>query len=78
MSGGDGETIGRRTRINRRGRRERKMQRFKSSGSAQKFPVEPCSRLHTFNGPTPSHLGSDTPTLRAAAMKTWREAAVPM
>jgi hypothetical protein len=42
-------------------RRERKMQRFKSSGSAQKIPVEPCSRLQHLQRPTPSHLGSDTP-----------------
>src|ERR1700722_15401930 len=36
-----------------------KMQRFKSSGSAQKFLS--CSRLQHLQRPTPSHLGSDTP-----------------
>src|ERR1700688_530157 len=25
------------------------------------IPVEPCSRLQHLQGPTPSHLGSDTP-----------------
>jgi hypothetical protein len=42
-------------------RRERKMQRFKSSGSAQKFLSSHAAVFNTFNVPTPSHLGSDTP-----------------
>ena len=59
-------------------RRERKMQRFKSSGSAQKFLSSHAAVFNTFN--VQRHLTSAQThrTLRAAAMKTWREAAVPM
>src|ERR1700688_638126 len=59
-------------------RRERKMQRFKSSGSAQKFLSSHAAVFNTFK--VQRHLTSAQThrTLRAAAMKTWREAAVPM
>ena len=59
-------------------RRERKIQRFKSSGSAQKFLSSHAAIFNTFN--VQRHLTSAQThrTLRAAAMKTWREAAVPM
>src|SRR5580700_7382017 len=59
-------------------RRERKMQRFKSSGSAQKFLSSHAAVFNTFH--VQRHLTSAQThrTLRAAAMKTWREAAVPM
>ena len=59
-------------------RRERKMQRFKSSGSAQKFLSSHAAVFNTFN--VQRHLTSAQThrTLRAAAMKTLREAAVPM
>jgi putative transposase len=59
-------------------RRERKMQRFKSSGSAQKFLSSHAAVFNTFN--VQRHLISAHThrTLRAAAMKTWREAAVAM
>ena len=59
-------------------RRERKMQRFKSSGSAQKFLSSHAAVFNTFN--VQRHLTSAQThrTLRAAAMKPWREAAVPM
>ena len=54
-------------------RRERKMQRFKSSGSAQKFLSSHAAVFNTFN--VQRHLTSAQThrTLRAAAMKTWRE-----
>src|SRR5271154_1063155 len=42
-------------------RRERKMQRFKSAGSAQKIPLHPRCRLQHFQRPTPSHVSSNTP-----------------
>ena len=56
-------------------RRERKMQRFKSPGSAQKFLSTHAAVYNTFN--VERHL---TParthrTLRVAAMNAWREAA---
>jgi putative transposase len=59
-------------------RRERKMQRFKSSGSAQKFLSSHAAVFNIFN--VQRHLTSAQThrTLRAAAMNTWREAAVPM
>jgi putative transposase len=37
-------------------RRERKMQRFKSTGSALEIPVNACRRLQHLQRPTPSHL----------------------
>jgi transposase-like protein len=54
-------------------RRERKMQRFKSAGSAQKFLSAHAAVCNTFNvqrhlTPARSHR-----VLRAAAMSTWRE-----
>src|SRR5580698_6412811 len=55
-------------------RRERKMQRFKSAGSAQKFLSTHAAVYNTFN--VQRHLTS-TQThrmLRAAAMDTWRTA----
>jgi transposase-like protein len=55
-------------------RRERKMQRFKSPGSAQRFLSAHAAVFNTFN--VQRHLTS-APThrvLRAAAMRTWREA----
>ena len=55
-------------------RRERKMQRFKSAGSAQKFLSTHAAVYNTFN--VQRHLTSARThrTLRAAAMSTWREA----
>ena len=54
---------------------ERKMQRFKSPGSAQKFLSTHAAVYNTFN--VQRHLTSAQThrTLRAAAMNTWREAA---
>ena len=54
-------------------RRERKMQHFKSAGSAQKFLSTHAAVYNTFNvqrhlTPARSHR-----VLRAAAMSTWRE-----
>src|ERR1700678_1994688 len=59
-------------------RRERKMQRFKSSGSAQKFLSSHAAVFNTFNVQRHLTAAQTHRTLRAAAMKTWREAAVPM
>ena len=55
-------------------RRERKMQRFKSPGSAQKFLSTHAAVYNTFN--VQRHLTSAQThrTLRAAAMETWRTA----
>ena len=54
-------------------RRERKMQRFKSAGSAQKFLSAHAAVYNTFN--VQRHLTSAQTrrVLRAAAMTTWRE-----
>jgi transposase-like protein len=54
-------------------RRERKMQRFKSAGSAQKFLSTHAAAYNTFN--VQRHLTSAQShrVLRAAAMSTWRE-----
>ena len=54
-------------------RRERKMQRFKSAGSAQKFLSTHAAVYNTFN--VQRHLTSAQThrVLRAAAMTTWRE-----
>src|SRR5208282_2391633 len=53
-------------------RRERKMQRFKSPGSAQKFLSAHAAVYNTFN--VQRHLASAQThrVLRAAAMSTWR------
>ena len=55
-------------------RRERKMQRFKSAGSAQKFLSTHAAAYNTFN--VQRHLTSAQThrVLRTAAMTTWREA----
>jgi transposase-like protein len=55
-------------------RRERKMQRFKSARSAQKFLSTHAAVFNTFN--IQRHLTSAQThrTLRTAAMSTWREA----
>jgi transposase-like protein len=55
-------------------RRELKLQRFKSAGSAQKFLSTHAAVFNTFN--VQRHLTSAQAhrTLRAEAMKTWREA----
>jgi putative transposase len=55
-------------------RRERKMQRFKSPGSAQKFLSTHAAIYNTFN--VQRHLTSAQThrTLRAAAIDTWRTA----
>src|SRR5450755_3441054 len=55
-------------------RRERKMQRFKSPGSAQKFLSTHAAVYNIFN--LQRHLKSARMhrALRAAAMSTWREA----
>jgi putative transposase len=55
-------------------RRERKMQRFKSAGSAQKFLSIHAAAYNTFN--VQRHLTSAQShrALRAAAMNMWREA----
>ena len=55
-------------------RRERKMQRFKSPGSAQKFLSTHAAVYNVFN--VQRHLTSAQThhTFRAAAMNTWREA----
>jgi putative transposase len=54
-------------------RRERKMQRFKSAGAAQKFLSTHAAVFNTFN--VQRHLASARThrTFRAAAMSTWRE-----
>ena len=55
-------------------RRERKMQRFKSAGSAQKFLSTHAAVYNTFN--VQRHLTSAQThrVLRAAAMNTWQTA----
>ncbi len=52
-------------------RRERKMQRFKRAGSAQKFLSSEAAVYNTFN--VQRHLTS-AQTHRAAATSTWRNA----
>jgi putative transposase len=54
-------------------RRERKMQRFKSAGSSQKFLSTHAAVFNTFN--VQRHLSSAQThrTLRTVAMSTWRE-----
>ena len=69
---GDRKIIAPRIRISRR--RERKMQRFKSAGSAQRFLASHAAVYNTFN--VQRHLTSARThrTVRAAAMGGWREA----
>jgi putative transposase len=55
-------------------RRERKMQRFKSSGSAQRFLCAHAAVFNTFNVQRHLTSASTHRTLRAAAISTWREA----
>ena len=55
-------------------RRERKMQRFKSAGSAQKFLSTHAAAYNTFNALRHLTSAKSHRVLRAAAMTTWREA----
>jgi putative transposase len=55
-------------------RRERKMQRFKSSGSAQRFLSAHAAVFNTFNVQRHLTSASTHRIFRAAAMSTWREA----
>jgi hypothetical protein len=70
---GDARIIGPRIRISPPDG-ERKMQRFKSAGSEQKFLSTHAAVYNTFN--VQRHLTSARThrTLRAAATSTWREA----
>ena len=54
-------------------RRERKMQRFKSPGSAQKFLSTHAAVYNIFNVQRHLTSGQTHRTFRAAAMRTWRE-----
>jgi putative transposase len=54
-------------------RRERKMQRFKSARSAQKFLSTHAAVFNTFNVQRHLTPAQTHRTLRAAAMSTWRE-----
>ena len=55
-------------------RRERKMQRFKSAGSAQRFLSTPAAVYNTCNAQRHLTSAQFHRVLRAAAMTTWREA----
>jgi transposase-like protein len=55
-------------------RRERKMQRFKSPGSAQKFLSTHAAVYNTFNAQRHLTSAQTHHVLRAAAMDTWRTA----
>jgi putative transposase len=55
-------------------RRERKMQRFKSSGSAQRFLSAHAAVFNTFNVQRHLTSASTHRTFRAAAISTWRKA----
>jgi putative transposase len=55
-------------------RRERKMQRFKSSGSAQRFLSAHAAVFNTFKVQRHLTSASTHRIFRAAAMSTWREA----
>ena len=56
-------------------RRERKMQRFKSRGSAQRFLSTHAAVYNTFNAQRHLTTRRTYRAFRAAAMSTWREAA---
>jgi hypothetical protein len=66
MSAGDGRTIGSKVR-------ERKMQRFKSARSAQKFLSTHAAVYNTFNVQRHLISAQSHRVLRAAAMITWCE-----
>jgi transposase-like protein len=53
---------------------ERKMQRFKSAGSAQKFLSTHAAAYNTFNVQRYLTSAQSPRVLRAPAMTTWREA----
>jgi len=55
-------------------RRERKMQRFKSAGSAEKFLSIHAAVYNTFNVQRHLAAAQTHRALRAVAMSTWREA----
>ena len=55
-------------------RRERKMQRFKSAGSAQKFLSTHAAVYNIFNGQRHLTSAQSHRAFRATAMNTWREA----
>jgi putative transposase len=55
-------------------RRERKIQRFKSPGSARKFLSTHAAVYNTFNAQRHLTSARTHRTLRAAALNTWREA----
>ena len=55
-------------------RPERKMQRFKSAGSAQKFLSTHAAAYNIFNVQRPLTSAQSHRVLRAAAKSTWREA----
>jgi hypothetical protein len=65
MNAGDGATTEQRTGINRPGGRERKMQGFKSAGSAQRFLS--VNLQHLQRPAPPARARSGTPTRRACA-----------
>jgi putative transposase len=55
-------------------RKERKMQRFKSAGSAQRSLFAHAAVFNTFTVQRHLTSASTHRTFRAAAMRTWREA----
>jgi transposase-like protein len=57
-------------------RRERKMQGFKSVGSAQRFLSTHAATYNTFNVQRHLTSASTHRAFRASAMKTWRDAAI--
>ncbi|MGO9234480.1 MAG: DDE-type integrase/transposase/recombinase [Methylocella sp.] len=58
-------------------RRERKMQNFKSPGSARRFlSTQPPTTLSTFNVQRHRPSAKTHRVLRASAMQTWREVVI--